>query len=517
MASNLLLHPCPVALSLTCVVLSACGHRGNARQTVPVPYVVMTNVTAGDIVEPTTVILLELSSAASAFAPGDVVVSDGGNPLPGTLARIGTSTTWSWTPARELPRGCPIAVATAQQGVVATCAVRDIALDAELELPGERASAAYAWPDGRRAVRTESGRILEVAAGGFVERFVVMSPNAHAYGDGDFIDEQTEAGVQYCVRGNLDGRVDRVPTPDGVAIGGHNTRGDVVVFVPNTLPSPSSPGLWRMLRTDTSFTLAGALTLPPQRTAPVIEADGTVSLVHAEAGGVRLSRFAIGDPVGEHHALALQGDIRSAAYDADAEGRGVFACVTRHGLPAEDVAQIARFDPGVGLRLLTASARRWPVVSGGVRYSFAYASPLRVGAWGSACLVLESGIVEKGRGVVYEVMRIEPGDLIAGPSFFISYSTFGGRGYGNPSRTRQSPFRAEQWTFLSSPETAPSELALYRSRPDGNVAFRTLHRRLPPRRPDDPWSFAFDDSGRAVVALTETAGGVSSTRILVWN
>lgn len=159
-----------------------------------------------------------------------MVVSDGGNRLPGTLGRIGNSATWSWIPDRELPRGCPIWIATKQQGIVATFRVRDIVLDAVFDLPVRLLRPRTDWPNGRRAVRTTSGRVFDLASEGPFERFVTLSTFASPYGDGEFIDVQLDGGVRYCVRGNLDGSFDRVPTPDGVTFVEHNARGDVAVF-----------------------------------------------------------------------------------------------------------------------------------------------------------------------------------------------------------------------------------------------------------------------------------------------
>lgn len=106
-----------------------------------------------------------------------------------------------------------------------------------LQLADEEALAAFSWPNGRRAVLTRSGRVFEVVAPSWVERFVPLSRFAFTYGDGDFIMFENDGGAWYCVRGNLDGSFDRVPPPGGALPGPHNTRGDLVALRARSRPA----------------------------------------------------------------------------------------------------------------------------------------------------------------------------------------------------------------------------------------------------------------------------------------
>lgn len=394
---------------------------------------------------------------------------------------------------------------------MATFGVADIAPGPELLLPGEVAAGAFAWPNGRRAVLTASGRVFEVTAAGLVERFIALTPAASPYGDGDFIDEQLDGGVLYCVRGNLDGSVDRVPTPYGVSIGEHNERGDVVAFVPSTAAPPPNPGLWRLLRTDSSLALAGSLTLSSAIDVPSIESNATVTLAYPESGVVRLSRFVVGDLGGEHHGLTPYGGdvyLGNVHYDAGADGRGVLAFLVRQPATQSDFVQVARFAPGIGLRFLSVVVRRWPVVSG----ASASVEAVHVGDLGSACVAFTRAHSDKGTGgSTSEVVRVEQDDRLTAPWEFMTFTTNQGR--SSISIAHRSPFRAEQWAVVVPYQA--TTMSLTRSRPDTNVGRQAYRLAAAPFA----LHFAFDDSGRAVVAYSDRVAWVPTptTRVLVWN
>lgn len=243
-------------MALSILFLAGCSRGGGSPPPTSVTTVVATTPADGDVdVEPTTPITILLSPESGGLGPADVEVSDGGNRLPGTLRQVGSSAQWLWTPEFELPRRSTISVSVQSQDA-ASFTVREYVQEAVFELPGEEVGFALSWSNGRRALVTASGRCFEVTSTGLVERFVCVQPGARAFGDGDFICELTEAGVHYCLRGNLDGTVDRVATPFDLPIGESNIHGDVVVFVPTTLGAPSDWGLWRLMHGDSAFALA---------------------------------------------------------------------------------------------------------------------------------------------------------------------------------------------------------------------------------------------------------------------
>ncbi|MEZ5967052.1 MAG: hypothetical protein R3F56_24655 [Planctomycetota bacterium] len=497
---------CPIVLIGT--VLASCGHGRSSPpiQPAPPPLVLRTVPGEGDIVEPNATVSLELASAASTFAPGDVIVSDGGNALPGTLERVGDTASWTWTPDQELPRGCTLTVATDQQGVVVSFSVRDIALAAEFQLPGETVEAAFCWPNGRRALLTASGRVFEATPAGLVERFVPLTAAASAYGDGDFIDEQVVDQVRFCVRSNLDGSVDRVPTPNGVSVGAHNASGDVVVFVPSASRGPSPAGLWRLGRADLEFTLAGALAIATTSDPPSIEADATVTIAWSEADAIRLARFAVGDTVGQRYALPRTGGTSEMQYDAAADGRGVLAFLDwaqRTG-PVIRIVCVARFEPDQGL-LGPQEALRWVWTLVGGKYPVTDSlEDLQVGAWGSACLtVAHRYTAGQGTYRYADVLRAEPDGQ------FSEAVRFSGQ-------TRRSPARAEQWAVLARLDPYNrTQVELSRSRPRGSVRTTSIYE-ITGGTPDRA-RFALDDSNRALIAVTQRTVSGLETTVLLWD
>lgn len=472
-------------------------------------------------VEPSTAITIVLSPESGALGPADVKVSDGGNLLPGTLIQIGTSPEWQWAPDYELPRRSTISVAIRSE-VMSSFAVRDYAQEAVLELPGEEVGFSLSWPNGRRALITASGRFFEVTSTGLLERFVAVQPGARAYGDGDFICERTEAGVHYCVRGNLDGTIDRVPTPFNEEIGDNNQNGDVVVLVPTTVGTPSDWGLWRLMRSDLQFSIAGSAIPEFVTDVPSIQPDGTVSLAYMFANRLRLSLFRVGSLVGEHHELP---DATVGHFDAGEDGRGVLAYgVSEPGAPGMTdrlVVRVARYEPGAGLTVLPTEAHSWPItLPNATVITFWGIDAVHVGELGSACIVMGHGYRSSfglpGMGVQQtifkqtEVVRVEPDDSLS-PVVAVMDAFLAPRQSGFVHVT---PQRAELWAMNNTYDF--SRLVLARSRPsedEGSIAYKVD----PFGPPFGSWCFSVDDSGRAVLALTEGPDGQITTRILRLN
>jgi hypothetical protein len=362
-------------------------------------------------------------------------------------------------------------------------------------------------------VHTSSGRVFEVIAGKTVERFVDLPPGARTFGDGGFLAEVLDAGVRYCVRGDLQGNVDRVPTPFGVPLGENNDAGDVVVFVPNTLAAAGQQGLWRLRRAALAFEFAALLSLAGATDEPSIEADGTVSLAYEVPGGLRLSRFAIGDLAGEHHDLTIEG--HGPQFAAGDDGRGVLVFAVYQPATGPEghphfVVRAARFVPGAGLDLLPAELRSWDV---GLLYPpedhpFCRIDAVHVGKLGSACVVLASGIESTmfGRSTMtnYEAVRIEPDDRV---SATVEVMTTVVPEWVPWSALGVSPWRAELWA-LDAFSRFP-DIGLNRWRPDGGASAAIYE---PPAGSQFAgWGFAFDDSGRALVAVVEGVPGGALT------
>lgn len=505
------MHPSKLALLMFGVLGTACHHsRGGS----PPPLVTVTVVATvpgngATDVEPDAVVTVSLANASQTLLADDLIVRDGGNRLPGTVARVGATADWTWTPDIQLPRGASVTLGTAQQGVLATFGVREAGAGVEYELPGEQVASTVCWSNGRRAVRTRSGRVFEVMATGLVERFVAMPAGARSFGDGSFVGEVDDLGVHHCVRGNLDGTLDRVPTPLGVAIGEHNDAGDVVAFVPASLGVTAEQGLWRLMHTSVAWDLAGPLVLDDVRDRPSIGDQGVVALAYRLPGLVRVSRFAVGDLAGQHDDLAI--DTTEIQYDFGPDGRGVLALGVPEVAPpgGEDrlVVRAARHEPGVGLQLLPQELQSWITSISSIPESlpFSRVDDVQVGDYGSAAIVLARGatsiILAPGEtNTFYEVVRLEPDGAVGGvtplpmvlESLDPAAARFGGVGV--------TPRRAEVWG-VSSIE-APNGVLWSRSRPDA-TALRGIYDFAVGIRVYGDWDFAADDSGRAVLAIDE--------------
>ncbi|MCU0865870.1 MAG: hypothetical protein MUC36_18965 [Planctomycetes bacterium] len=499
-------------------LLAACNNSGGGSPPPSLTVLTTSPPTGATDVEPSTPIELVLAANSAPLRAADLVVTDGDNRLPGAVARIGTTDRWSWTPAGELPRGATIRVKTASQGEIASFSVREIRLGAQLELPGEQVENTLSWDNGRRAVRTQSGRVFELTGGtpALVERFVTMPAGARAYGNGRFLGEQVDAGVRYCVRGGLDGGFDRVPTPLGVPLGDLNANGDVVAFVPGDLGSPAEQGLWRLRRDQVAFELVGPRSLAGVVDRPSIEADGTVSIAWAENGAPRLARFVPGNLAGQDYTLVLDASLSLLAaglhYDASDDGRGVLAFVVGAppvpgGLPERWVARAARFDPAVGLGVLATELETYlpfGLSSPGTNHYFRVENVV-AGDHGSAAVVTARGYSSTQSGswqasVDYHAIRVDAGDRVAVPHLLVGLTPIAVPPLPYKfNELRASPGRAEVWA--SQRTSSPSGFALSRSRP-GGVVFDTVPTLYSDRAYPD-WSFAFDDSGRGILAAEE--------------
>lgn len=510
------------------VALAALGAAcSKSRDGVPQPglSVLALSPPSGTIgVEPHATITLTLAADSIPVTAADLIVTDGSNRLPGTVARVGASDRWVWTPAVHLPRGATIRVATLSQGELGTFVVREIRAGAELTLPGEQVENALSWSNGRQAVRTQSGRVFELRLGASVlfERFVTMPAGARAYGDGRFVGEQEEQGVRYCVRGDLNGALDRVPTPLGVPLGDINAAGDVVALVPGNVGAPAEQGLWRLRRDQAAFELVGPRSWIGVVDRPSIEADGTVSIAWAENGSARLARFVPGSLAGQDFTLALAGPlsrpVSGVHYDASDDGRGVLAFVVSEASapgapPTRWVALAARFVPGSGLRPLSTELQSRPIGLTTLTPIFRIEDVV-AGDHGSAAVTIASGAAGGGQtSLALSVARVETADVVveaapiaqtitAVPPLPVSFTEL-----------RASPGRAEVWCvsrFLPS-----DRVTLTRSRPGGQFS-DTLYRFVAGRTYAD-WSFAFDDSGRGFYAVTESeaSGPLLGTRIVL--
>ncbi|MCB9879199.1 MAG: hypothetical protein H6835_16510 [Planctomycetes bacterium] len=522
--------PTPIAprfllLAALCGAFAACSRSGGATPPESRITVVETSPPSGATdVEPSTPIALTLAAGSSALTAADVIVSDGSNRLPGTVTRNGSSGRWTWTPLGELPRGATITVATARQGVVATFAVRDILVSIEIDLPNEEVENALSWRNARSALRTRSGRVFELIAGSdaLVERFCYMPPGARAIGDGRFVGEQENQGVRYCVRGDLAGALDVVPTPLGVSLGDCNAAGDVVVFVPGDVGTPAEQGLWRLRHDEVAFELVGPLSLLDVVDRPSIEADGTVSIAWSDNGTASLARFAPGDLAGQRFSLVLDGapPPSSVHFDAADDGRGVLAFGIATAAPGEPdsryIVRAARFDPATGLQLLPDELRNW-VTGLSPNSPFWRVDDLVVGDHGSAVVVLAQGLRSSQQvDTHFEAVRVEVDDSV-GPPFAVA-ETIVALPPAPPlplrfGEVRITPGRAELWGMSTLPQL--DSVVLTRSRPAG-PAWDTVYTFASNRSYGD-WCFTCDDSGRGFYAVVEweLLGPLVGSRIVV--
>jgi len=494
----------------TCVVLVMAACSGGSSSAPPAPRVapsiaVIEPVDGATDVEPSVPITIVLSSDSTELLPSDVVVTDGGNVLPGTLAQVGTSLEWRWTPTQELPRRATINVTVAAQS--ASFTVRDHVLEAEFTLPGQAVDFAVSWPNGRRVIVTQQRRCFEVTSTGLIERFVAIDRRVWPYGDGDFITEERIAN-NFCVRGNLDGSVERTQIPLNMLVGDVNANGDVVVHVPITVGTPSDWGLWRLMRGDLNFSFAGTTIGEYVWDEPCIQADGTVALAYSQDNRVRLSHFAVGDVVGVHDELSINGSF--VRYDAAADGRGVlallYADMTSSGL-IETVVKVARYEPGAGLTMLSEAADSWTTGLGnGQANPLGIIEGVYVGEFGSAAVVVERGFYSvfqlPGTAPTLIVnstswgIRVEPDDSVSPPVGIMSKlgpaSTWG--------RVQATPQRAEVWGLTSGID--PRLLLMARSRP-ADIDVGVAYKRPTHWEAFDAWCVSFDDSGRVVLAVTD--------------
>ena len=506
------------------LVVAGCSRSGGSSSPgARVTIVATTPVSGATEVEPNTVLGLSLASPSQTLTAADLIVTDGSNRLPGTVARVGSSAQWNWTPVGELPRNTTITVATASQGIVAVFTVRDSLVSVSVELPLEEIDTALSWRNGRSALRTRNGRVFELLQGSFelVERFCTMPKGARAIGDGRFVGEEDEAGVHYCVRGDLGGNFDRVPTPFGRLLGDVNAAGDVVVLVQANAGTPAEQGLWRLRHDGVAFELVGPLSLLGVDDRPSIEADGTVSIAWSDNGLPRLARFAPGDLAGQRYEVGLDGAIQPVAfevhYDASDDGRGLMAFLARSTDQTRWVVRAARFDPTSGLQLLPQELRSWLI--GLAPTTTLQVADLMVGDQGSAAVLMtlastSMGLVRRSN----EVVRVEVDDSIGTPFEVAETSFLAPTSSGPPpllsfGQVRTSPERAEVWGMTRLP--LPSPVTLKLSRPNGTHSTPVYS--FASNRNYGDWGFTFDDSGRGFYAVVEweLLGPLIGTRIVV--
>jgi len=188
------------------------------------------------------------------------------------------------------------------------------------------------------------------------------------------------------------------------------------------------------------------------------------------------------------------------------------------GLPARWVARAARFDPAVGLGLLATELETYfplglfpPETSHYFRVQDVVA-----GDRGSAAVITTRGLATTQFGnwqasLDYHAIRVDAGDAVEDPH------PLGPTILAVPplptkfAELRASSGRAEVWSFSRS--SSPAGFALSRSRPSG-VAFDSVPTFYSDRAYLD-WSFAFDDSGRGILAADEymLQGPLLGTRI----
>ncbi|MCU0866354.1 MAG: Ig-like domain-containing protein [Planctomycetes bacterium] len=509
------------------VVFGCSCSGGSSSPDARITIVATTPVSGATDVEPNTVLGLSLASPAQTLTAADLIVTDGSNRLPGTVARVGSSAQWNWTPAGELPRNTTITVALAGQGIVAVFTVRDTLVSVSVELPLEEIDTALSWRNGRSALRTRNGRVFELLQGSFelVERFCTMPRGARAIGDGRFVGEEDEAGVHYIVRGDLTGNYDRVPTPSGRLLGDVNAAGDVVVLVQAFAGTPAEHGLWRLRHDGVAFELVGPLSLLGVGDRPSIEADGTVSIAWSDNGLPRLARFAPGDLAGQRYETGLDGAIQPMAfevqYDASDDGRGVMAFLARSADQTRWVVRAARFDPASGLQLLPQELRSRLI--GLAPTTTLQVADVTVGDQGSAAVLmtLASTSMEGLRTIRSEVVRVEVDDSIGTP-FEVAETSYVPWPQGQPGgppplvsfgQVRTSPGRAEVWGMTRLPSSSPMTLKL--SRPNGTHSTPVYS--FASNRNYGDWAFTFDDSGRGFYAVVEweLLGPLIGTRIVV--
>jgi hypothetical protein len=529
MVQEMVVIRCRGALLFGLLLAAGCSRSGGSsppetRFTV----VATTPVSGANEVEPTTVIGLTLATPSQALTAADLIVTDGSNRLPGTIARVGSSAQWNWTPVGELPRNATVTVATPWQGIVTVFTVRPGVASASLELPMEEVDNAMSWPSGRSALRTRSGRVFELLASTseLVERFCTMPRwSVRAIGDGRFVGSEDELGVRYCVRGSLAGDYDRVPIPLAQSIGDVNAAGDVVVLVPGYFGTPAEQGLWRLRHDAVGFELVAPLSVP-YANRPSIEADGTVAVAWTENGIVHLARFVPGDLAGQRYTLdvgsTMQSMVVDVRYDASDDGRGVMAFVVRvvdpaGQLPVRLVVRAARFAPGSGLQLLPQELRSWtgPSPSPGPDMR-----DLTVGELGSAAVELRHFFTPVGAVQTtgyHEVVRVEVDDSISAP-FEVARTTFPAvptypapHGQNPVGKVATSPGRAEVWGLSTPPVSTAVTLNL--SRPYGTASIPIYS--FASGHAYGDWYFTFDDSGRGFYAVVEAGPMFNGTRIVV--
>lgn len=450
-------------------------------------------------VEPDTAILLELEVGTDGLQPGTITIRDGGNELRGTLTRVGESARWQWQPDQELPRGNRIFVRSLAQGEVASFTVREAVQREVFELPGEFPAGALSWPNGRRAVVMASGRVFEVTAGALVERFVTVSPLAWTFGDGGFVYNELDSSgtaINYCVRGDLDGASERVTTPHAREVSSIDSRGDAVLLVPNTVGSPAEHGIWRLMHDAFAFELAGPLELDDPDAAPQIDGSGAVSLAYAAAGELRFARFAPGDLAGERYELATT--TAAPRHAVGIGGGGVIAWTeaTSEAAGIRHVLHLARYEPGAGVRVVSAEAGTWTTPLPTSTPGFADVRSVHVGDGGSA--VIAVAVSQGGSSTAADFVRLEPDDTVSdAENYAIEFAGL------DSYLTHWSPGRCEMRVL--SPGFEGLSLDLARSRPgEAYEPPATVYTIAPPYEGIATWFFSFDDCGRSVIATTES-------------
>ena len=512
--------------ALAAVVLTACSNRRSAQPapdpgTVTATSNVLATVPADGAsdVEPDFELLIELANPFEGEPAEGFCVREAGRAAPGQFTLHDGNRQVRWRSPAPLPRGAVLELEERVDGGmrrVATFAVRDARPVAVHEVPGLDAVAAFSWPNGRRALLTKSNQLFEVAATRLVERFVTPPINAFTYGDGRFgwTEYDVDLDRMVYVTTDLLGDARRVAIPGDRFVADVNSAGDAVVFVPADVGQPSDRGIWTLSAQGSEWQWRGPLALAgAYLRQPCIDEAGVVSYGYVTDGRWRQLRYLPGNLVPEQYerdGVTVQGDPQIGMAP---NGDGLLAWVTEAS-PGQRELRLARFAAGVGFAQLRDVAASWSVYPTGPLAGSAAVREVVTGATGSAVVFTEfvAGGTPEPTGA-RQFLRLEPDGWTTEAADYEPQHLSAQRPTTMHAVSRG---RGELWVVYNTKDR--TSLLLKRCRPYASLeSERLIYEVSQPGNVIDSFAFAFDDLGRAVLAVNELAPGsiAPGARVLV--
>jgi len=488
-------------------LVATCGCDSSRNPSTPPPPSPPTTITASVVgtlpgdgavdVGPDAQVFVTFSEPVRGIPAGDLVVADGGGPLPGALQPTGDGLVWRWTGERELPRGGELDVVvttTAGTSAVASFTVREAVERPPIEVPGVVVTGVASWPNGRSVVICGL-QVFEVVGDQAVARILQM-PALGApipFGESGYVYAKYDGLVGTLVRGDLDGDAETIAMPTDATRIAANARGDVVALVLGVNTQPEEQGLTRLRAGETEWQLAGSL--PDTFGDPCIDGDGNVMIGFVKDEKPQLVRFELGDPTPQTFTIEPDAPATTASFGVGEDGVGVLTWLERAPGATTVRLRAARFLPKVGLQPIAGEA----TAMANAQLRLLTTMTARNG---STLVVLRQYDTTGGYGD--SLLRIER-DGWFGSLEAIGPDLIGGEAFAAPSRSRGAWWRLQR---------VGSDLVMRRSRPGAPLdPARVVYTHSQLQSDFLRVRHSVDDSGRALIAVNETASTLRIVRL----